>query len=351
MNITRKPFARYEEKEIDLYTLSNDNGMRVEIINYGGIIVSIETPDKEGRIADVTLGYDRFEDYLERSPYFGALIGRFGNRLADASFTLNGKLWQLSKNEGRNQLHGGPHGFDKKVWQASIQENPKGLKLTYTSPDGEEGYPGTLEATVVYSLSDDNGLKIEYTAVSDKDTIINLTNHAYFNLAGHESGTIYKQKVWINADNFTPTDEEWLPTGEIRPVAGTPFDFLSPKEVGEGLLNCMDDPQMQIGKGYDHNYVLNTKGNLEEKAAEVYDPESGRVMTVYTTKPGIQLYTGNHLRSAGKGKGGAPYTTHHGLCLETQYFPNAMQHAHFPSPILKAGEVYKHTTIYKFGVR
>jgi len=352
MRITGKPFGSVKGREVFLYTLVNNNGMKAEITNYGGIIVSLYAPDREGNLKDITLGFDNLEDYTGPHPFFGAIIGRHANRLEDASFTLNGVFYRLNPNEGKNQLHGGLEGFDKKVWSSEIigDSGQESLRLKYLSPDMEENYPGSLDVTVTYTLNDKNELVIDYHAVSDKDTVVNLTNHAYFNLSGHDSGTIYNHQLMINARRFTPIDDACLPTGEIRDVAGTPFDFTSMKSVGKGLLECMDDEQMRFGSGYDHNFVLDVSGKAPEKAAELYDPQSGRVMEVYTTKPGVQFYSGNHI-NVPKGKGGAVYGKHTGLCLETQFFPNSMKHTHFPSPILRAGEVYHHITIYKFGVR
>lgn len=351
MSITQKPFGKIKNEAIYLYSLTNSNGMKAEITNWGGIIVSLYAPDRDGNLRDITLGYDSLEEYLRPNPFFGAIIGRHANRLEDASFTLNGVLYQLNANEGSNQLHGGPVGFDKKVWSAEIigDSGQESLRLKYLSPDMEENYPGNLDVTVTYTLNDQNELVIDYHAVSDKDTVVNLTNHAYFNLSGHDSGNVYQHQLMINARRFTPINSACIPTGEIRDVAGTPFDFTQMKAVGKGLHESMDDEQMKFGCGYDHNFVLDVSGKAPEKAAELYDPQSGRFMEVYTTKPGIQFYSGNHVNETGKG--GAVYKKHSGLCLETQYFPNSMKHTHFPSPILRAGEVYHHTTIYKFGAR
>lgn len=351
MRITKKPFGRTNNREIYLYSLVNNNGMRADITNFGGAIVSLYAPDRNGKLQDIVLGYDNLDDYVRPNPYLGAIIGRHANRLEGACFTLNGVLYQLNKNEGNNQLHGGIEGFNKKVWSSEVigDSQQESLRLKYFSPDMEENYPGNLDVTVTYTLTDENELVIDYHAVSDRDTVVNLTNHAYFNLSGHDSGTIYQHQLMLNAHRFTPISKECLPTGEIRDVAGTPFDFTRMKAVGQGLLECMDDEQMQCGSGYDHNFVLDVSGKKPEKAAELYDPQSGRFMEVYTTKPGVQFYTGNHLNE--KGKGGAVYKKHSGLCLETQYFPNAMKHSHFPSPILRTGEVYHHITIYKFGAR
>jgi len=353
--ITERPFgATAEGKAIRLFTLTNGAGTSVDISDLGGVIVALRTKDREGRFDDVTLGYDRVEDYLRKGPYFGALIGRHANRIEGAAFELNGKEYRLAKNDGNNHLHGGLVGFDKVVWDAEIVRAATGegeaLRLAYVSADGEEGYPGELRVTVVYTLTDDDALVIDYEATTDRDTVVNLTNHAYFNLAGHASGgDIGGHELMIAADKFTPVNAECVPTGDIRDVAGTPMDFRSLRAIGPGLAS--GDEQIANGGGYDHNWVLNVSGKAPEKAAEVYEPTTGRVMEVFTTKPGVQFYSGNFLDGSDVGKGGAVYGKRAGLCLETQYFPNAMKHKHFPSPILRAGETYKHTTSYKFSAR
>ncbi len=354
MPITTEPFGIMPDgKEVSLYTLINSNGLKAEIINYGGVIVSLTVPDREGRMADVVLGYDNLEDYLDRSPFFGALVGRYANRLEGACFTLNGVTYELNKNEGDNQLHGGLKGFARSVWDARILSDGgnESLELSLFSPDGEEYYPGNLEVRVIYRLTDDNALEIEYYGVSDKDTVLNLTNHAYFNLSGHDSGTILDHELLLDADFYTPINKESIPTGEILSVKNTPMDFTNAKPLGEGLLNPDQNEQMRNGSGYDHNWVLKTTGNEPQKIGELYDTKSGRLMTILTTKPGVQLYTGNFLKSAGAGKNGVIYDKWHGLCLETQYFPNSMKHRHFPSPVLKAGQTYHHTTVYQFSTK
>lgn len=350
MSITKRVFGKTTDGvSVDIFTLKNSKGVEVEITNFGGIVVSLKVPDSKGRFEDVVLGYDRLEPYLEKGPFFGALIGRFANRIENGSFELNGVEYKVAKNDGQNHLHGGIKGFDKVVWAAEIIEGDKeGLKLTYLSRDGEEGYPGNLSVRVIYSLTEDNAIEIDYYAVSDKDTVINLTNHSYFNLSGHNSGDILNHKVMINADKFTVNDKYSIPTGEIREVKGTPMDFTTLTKVGQGIDSSYD--QIVYGKGYDHNWVLNVSGKAPEKAAEVVDENSGRILEVYTTKPGVQFYTGNFLEGSYIGKGGVAYEKRSGLCLETQYFPNSIKHKHFPSPILRAGEEYKHTTIYKFSV-
>lgn len=351
MGVEKSLFGKMQDgTEIYLYKLSNKNKMSVGIINYGGIIVSIEVPDRDGNIDDVNLGYDNLEQYLEIGQYFGAIIGRHGNRIENAEFDLNGITYRLAKNDGNNHLHGGKRGFDKVVWQAEPIEKDgvQALQLSYLSPDGEENYPGNLDVKVTYTLTDDNSLRIDYFAVSDKDTVVNLTNHAYFNLSGHGSGDILDHQIMINADRFTVINNECIPTGEIRDVSNTPMDLRTLKKVREGIES--KDDQIACGNGYDHNWVLNVSGDKPEKAAEVFEPVSGRLMEVFTTKPGMQFYSGNAITRV-TGKGGAVYDKRGALCLETQYYPNGTRHKHFPSPFLKAGEEYRHTTIYKFSVK
>jgi aldose 1-epimerase len=354
MSITSKPYGSMPDGTgVILYTLTNKNGLKAEILNYGGIVVSLFVPDKNGNLADVVLGYDKLEDYIERSPFFGALIGRNSNRLEGASFELNGIKYTLNKNEGNNQLHGGIKGYDKRVWDSKIiSGDDEALELSLFSPDMDENYPGNLEVRVIYRLTDDDALEIDYYAASDKDTVVNLTNHAYFNLSGHDSGTILDHQLKIDADFYTPINSELLPTGEIYSVKNTPFDFTQLKRIGDGLSDSYDNEQMKYGNGYDHNFVLRTPaGNTPREIAELYDPKSGRLMTVLTTKPGVQFYSGNGLKGAGKGKGDVIYDKWHGLCLETQYFPNSMKHRHFPSPVLVAGQTYHQATVYKFSTR
>lgn len=327
-----------------LYTIENSKGMKAEVLNYGGIIVSLYVPDKDGKFTDVVLGCDDLENYY-KCPFFGAIIGRHANRIEKAVFELNGREYRLAKNDGNNHLHGGIKGFDKVVWD--VQEHTgNSIRMHYLSHDGEEGYPGNLDVTVTYTITEDNGLLIDYKARSDADTVVNLTNHSYFNLSGHDHGSILKHQVKINADKFTVNNEECIPTGEIISVDGTPLDFREFRPVESGI--DADNIHIKCGCGYDHNFVLNVSGKEPELAAEVYDPLSGRRMKVYTTKPGVQFYSGNHLKGDVVGKGGVRYQKRSGLCLETQYFPNAMKHKHFPSPVLKAGELYHHITIYKF---
>jgi aldose 1-epimerase len=350
MSIIEKPYGKMPDgRKVFMYTLKNRNGMKAEIINYGGIIVSLTAPDRDGNMSDVILGFDNLDSYIDKA-YISSLIGRYANRIENSEFTLNGIKFKLSSNEGRNQLHGGLSGFNKKVWDARILFDGKDarLELSCFSPDGEEGFPGNLETRVIYTLTDENALEIEYYAVSDKDTVVNLTNHAYFNLSGYDSGTILSHQLQLNADFYNPIDSECIPTGEILSVKNTPFDFTKFKAIGDELGRNTDNEQLKNGTGYDHNFVLNVSGEEPEEAAQLYDPASGRLLKLLTTKPGVQLYTGNHLKGTGIGKGGIRMDKWQGLCLETQYFPNSMKYRHFPSPILRAGKTYHHVTIFRF---
>ncbi|MBC8170050.1 MAG: galactose mutarotase [Anaerolineae bacterium] len=325
------------------YTLTNASGMEVKIITYGGIITSLKVPDRHGRLANVVLGLDTLADYETKNPYFGALIGRYGNRIAGAKFTLNGKTYTLAANNGPNGLHGGLKGFDKVVWLAG--EAGESLELTYLSPDGEEGFPGNLTVKVVYTLTEDNALQIDYQATTDQTTIVNLTQHTYFNLAGNGAGTIYDHLMQIHVDRYTPVDETLIPTGELAPVEGTPFDFRLPKAIGAGLR--ASHPQVVRGRGYDHNFVLHGDGSLA-KAAWVYEPTTGRQMEIWTTEPGVQFYTGNFIDGTLVGSSGGLYRQGDGFCLETQHFPDSPNQPQFPSTELKPGDIYQSTTIYRF---
>ena len=333
----------------DLYTLTNAQGMKVKITNYGGIITEIWAPDQAGKLADVALGHDNLKSYLNGHPYFGAITGRVANRIAKGKFTLGGKEYTLVANNGPNALHGGKKGFDKVLWKADKGVNNDGspsLKLSYTSPDGDEGYPGALKCVVTYTLlADKNLLRIDYSATTDKATPINLTNHSYFNLAGQGQGDILGHELQIFADSYTPTDDTLIPTGKIAEVKGTPFDFTEPTSIGKRIGEIKSDPV-----GYDLNYVLRD-GKDVRLAARVIEPKSGRVMEVLTTEPGIQFYSGNFLDGKDVGKGGAVYKKHAGFCLETQHFPDSVNQKDFPSVILKPGETYTQTTIYAFGVK
>lgn len=334
-----------------VYTLSNTKGMQAQIISYGGIVTSLTAPDRSGKYADVVLGLSDLASYQSTGGYYGAIIGRYGNRIGGAQFKLEGKTYSLPKNNGANALHGGLKGFDKHVWNAREINGASGksLELTYVSKDGEEGYPGTLSARVTYTVTPDNELRIEYSATTDRPTVVNLTNHSYFNLAGPGSGDILKHQVTIYADSFTPVDQGLIPTGEIKPVKGTPFDFTSAHAIGERI--AQNDPQLQFGKGYDHNYVLRSRNGSLAKAAEVYEPGSGRVMEVWTTEPGVQFYTGNNMAESLKGKDGKIYARRGALCLETQHYPDSPNKPNFPSTELKPGATYRTTTVYKFSAR
>ena len=335
-------------KEILIFTLVNEVGMRVEICNIGASVLSLYTPDRCGKYEDIVLGYEKLESYFINSKFIGVVIGRHANRIEDAAFELGGIKYELARNEGNNHLHGGCRGFGRVIWD-SEDANADRVTLSYISKDMEEGYPGSLQVKVTYTLTTDNALVIDYYAISDKDTVVNLTNHSYFNLAGHDAGDIGKHQLMIAADYFTPINENGIPTGEIKTVEGTALDFRNMREIGSFLDN--EEEQIIKGKGYDHNFVLNSSGDITKKATEVYEPLSGRRMEVYTTKPGIQFYSGNHLEGSDLGKGGAIYKKRSGFCLETQYFPNALKHKHFPSCILKEGVEYRHSTIYKFQIK
>jgi aldose 1-epimerase len=327
---------------VDLYTLTNANGMTVKVTNYGGIITEIQAPDRTGKFADVALGFDNLDGYLNpKHPFFGATVGRVANRVAKGRFTLDGKTYMLAVNNGLNALHGGTKGFDKVVWKAAENPSPDGpsVRMTYVSKDGEEGYPGNLTAAVTFTVTADNGLKLDYAAQCDKATPINLTNHSYFNLGGPNSGDILGHVMMINADQYTPTDDTLIPTGVLAPVKGTPLDFTKPTPIGAHLKEIHATPV-----GYDHNFVLN--GN--KPAVRVKEPKSGRVMEMTTTEPGVQFYTGNFLDGTLTGKGGTVYKQYTGFCLEAQHFPDSVNHPNFPSVILQPGKTYTQTTVYKF---
>jgi aldose 1-epimerase len=338
-------------KAVDEYTLTNVAGMVVKIINYGGILTSVQVPDRSGHLANVALGFNNFADWeAGNSPYFGAVIGRFGNRIAGGRFKLAGVEHMLPINNGPNSLHGGIKGFDKQVWTATpLAGEEPGLKLVYVSPDGEEGFPGTLTTTVTYTLTATNALRVDYHAVTDRLTIVNLTQHVYWNLAGDGSGTIYDHLLQINAGRFTPTDANLIPTGELAPVAGTPFDFRRLKAIGPGQRS--NHPQIVAGRGYDHNWVLDRPAGDTSliQAALVYEPTTGRTLEVWTTEPGIQFYAGNFLDGAVYGGSGGAYRQSDGLALETQHFPDAPHHPHFASTELRPGETYQSTTVFQFG--
>jgi aldose 1-epimerase len=346
--VKRSVFGKMTDGQtMDLYTLTNHNGMQVSITNYGGRVVSILVPDRNGKIADVVLGFDHLQGYLETNPFFGALVGRYANRIAHGKFTLDGVTYKLALNDGPNSLHGGLKGFDKRAWKArELSQGHPAIELTYLSKDGEEGYPGNLSVKVVYTLGADNGLKIDYTATTDKDTVVNLTNHSYFNLAGQGSGDILKHLLMINADRFTPIDATLIPTGKLASVQGTPFDFRKPTAIGARIQE--NNEQLKFGRGYDHNFVLNHHGGGLVLAARVTEPESGRVLEVLATQPGVQFYTGNFLDGSIHGKRGKVYGFRTAFCLETQHFPDSPNHPEFPSAELKPGQVYHQVTVYKF---
>ena len=348
-SVQTAPFGEVDGVPVDLFTLTNARGMEIRLTNYGGIVTHLFAPDAEGEVADVALGYDTLEEYLEDSPYFGSLIGRYGNRIGGASFALDGETWPLAANNGPNHLHGGERGFDKVVWTAETFEEPgrRGVRLSYVSPDGEEGYPGTLETEVTYALTDKNAFEIDYRATTDKATPVNLTQHTYFNLAGIGRGDILDHELTLHADRFTPVDETLIPTGELRPVEGTPFDFAEPTAIGARI--DADDAQIAYGGGYDHNFALNGEPGVLKHAARVRDPVSGRAMDVHTTEPGVQFYTGNFLDGSLSGKG-VSYGKRSGFCLETQHFPDSPNQDAFPSTILRPGETYASRTIYSFNV-
>jgi aldose 1-epimerase len=347
--ITQKPYGKMPDgTAVEEYTLTNANGVTMKVITLGGIVTELRVPDKSGKFVDVCLGCSNLEEYLEGHPFFGAIAGRVANRIAKGKFTLDGKEYTLATNNPPNHLHGGKKGFDKVVWKAEAADlgDRKTVVLKYTSKDGEEGYPGTLDVTVTYVLNDANEWQIAYKATTDKATPVNLTQHAYFNLAGHDSGAILDHLMKIEADYYTPTDATLIPTGKIEPVEDTPFDFRSPTPIGKRIKDIKADPQ-----GYDLNFVL--RGGEEGKLrpiAEVTDPKSGRVMMVSSTEPGVQFYSGNFLDGKQKGKGGVKYKQYAGFCLETQHYPDSINHKEFPSVVLEPGKTYTHTTVYRFSV-
>lgn len=349
-SISKEEFGKADGKTVELYTLTNRNGVEVKIITYGGIVVSLKVPDRDGKFADVVLGYDNLDGYLQDTSFFGAIIGRYGNRIARGRFKLNGVEYKLATNNGENHLHGGVKGFHKVVWNGTAAKTPNGAKLTltYLSHDLEEGYPGALPVTVVYTLTNSNELKIDYSATTDKDTVVNLTHHSYFNLTGEARRDILKHHLIINAVRFTPVDSGLIPTGELRSVKGTPFDFTQPKAIGERIE--MPDEQLKFGNGYDHNFVITGKQGIMREAATVSEQTTGRVMQVWTTEPGMHFYSGNFL-SGKPGKGGEPYQFRSGFCLETQHFPDSPNQPRFPSTVLRKGHKYQTSTIYKFSTR
>lgn len=343
-SLTEKPFGNYYNTPVTEYTLTNSSGMQVSILNYGGIITKMIVPDKKGKLGDVVLGFTNFSGYTQKNePYLGALVGRYANRIANAKFVLDGKTYKLAPNNAGNSLHGGNVGFDKVIWNVE-KIGDSSLKLTYQSKDGEEGYPGNLNAQVVYTLSPDNSLKIDYTATTDKPTPVNLTNHSYFNLSAGRDSTVLDHVLQLNADKYTPVNDALIPTGQIADVKGTPLDFTTAKAIGKDIAN--------VKGGFDHNWILNKKGNDLQEAATVYEPGSGRYMEVWTTQPGIQFYSGNFLNGNLQAtKDRRIYGAHAGLCLETQHYPDSPNEPSFPTTILKPGQTYRETTVYKFSVK
>jgi aldose 1-epimerase len=351
MAIEHAPFGTMPDGTVvEVYTLRNAHGIEAKVITYGGIITSLRTPDRNGQFADIVLGFDSLAPYLGEPPYFGAIIGRYGNRIANGRFTVDGRTYTLAKNNGENHLHGGVKGFDKVVWSAEPFRNDtaRGLVLRYTSPDDEEGYPGTVNAEVTYTLTDSDQLVFDYHATTDRATPINLTQHSYFNLAGAGSGDILGHELMIDAASYTPVDGTLIPTGELAPVEGTPFDFRTATAIGARI--GAQNEQIANGGGYDHNWVLNRQGDGVSLAARATDPVSGRTLEVRTTEPGVQFYSGNFLDGTLTGKGGHAYGHRSGFCLETQHYPNSPNEASFPSTILRPGEEYRSRTVFAFGV-
>ena len=347
--ITREPFGTAPDGEaVELVTLTNARGVELRAMTYGAIIVSLKVPDRAGQFGDVVLGYDSLAGYVTSSPYFGAVVGRYGNRIAKGKFTLDGTPYTLAVNNGPNALHGGLKGFDKVVWSADTMRTPAGvgIRFSYVSKDGEEGYPGTLTTTVTYTLTDSNEVRIAYEATTDKATPVNLTQHTYFNLAGR--GDVLAHVLTLNADRFTPVDSTLIPTGELAPVTGTPFDFTAPHAIGERI--GADHQQLKFGGGYDHNFVLTRSDTGLALAAVLKEPSSGRTLEVRTTEPGVQFYSGNFLDGTLTGKGGMVYAHRTGLCLETQHYPDSPNQTAFPSTILQPGETYRSRTVWRFGV-
>jgi len=343
MPISKEPYGHTPDREaVDLYTLTNANGIEAQITTYGGIVTVLRTPDRAGKAADVVLGFDALDGYLAGHPYFGALCGRYANRIAKGVFAIDGTEYRLATNDGDNHLHGGVKGFDKAVWAAepAHRDDAVGLALTHVSPDGDEGYPGTLSVAVTYWLTDADALRIEYQAETDRATCVNLTNHSYFNLAGAGEGDILAHQLQIDADGYTPVGPDLIPTGKIAAVAGTALDFRTPRAIGERIE--------EVAPGYDHNFVLRGQSGDLTRAARVYEPTSGRVMEVHTTEPGVQLYTGNFLDGAVTGKRGVAYEQHYAFCLETQHYPDSPNQPGFPSTALRAGETYRQVTQYAF---
>jgi aldose 1-epimerase len=350
--VEQQPFGTREGRPVTLYKLTNSHGVEVHAMNYGGIILSIRVPDRKGQFADIVLGHDTMEGYIPNPPYIGAIVGRYANRIANGTFTLDGKTYTLPKNDGPNTLHGGTtRTFDKVVWEGELLKGQTGVAFTYLSKDGEEGFPGNCNVKVTYALTDGNALIIDYEATTDKDTPINVSQHSYFNLKGEGNGDILDHEIMINADRFTPVNKNLIPTGELQAVKGTPLDFTKSTRIGARIDD--DHEQLQLAHGYDHNFVINDKPDQNglKLAARVHEPSSGRVMEVWTTQPGVQFYTGNFLDGSVTGKQGHVYKRRYGLCLETQHFPDSPNHPNFPTTILKPGETFHQKTVFKFSAK
>jgi aldose 1-epimerase len=345
-SVDKIPFGTVGGQPVDLYVLSSPGGMTAKVMTYGATLTELDTADRNGKFNDVVLGFDSLGGYLSKEPYFGAIVGRVGNRIAKGRFTLGGRTYQLATNDGPNHLHGGLKGFDKVVWRAEVVPgDTPSVRFSYTSPDGEEGYPGTVQVSVTYSVVNSSDLRIDYRVTTDKDTPVNVTNHSYFNLGGAENGDILGHVLTLNADRYTPVDSTLIPTGALDPVAGTPMDFRKPTAIGAHLREVGGNPV-----GYDHNFVLNGAGGLSQ-VATVFDPASGRVMDVLSTEPGVQFYSGNFLDGTLTGKKGVVYKQYWGLALETQHFPDSVNHPNFPSYVLTAGSTYTSTTVYRLSAR
>jgi aldose 1-epimerase len=336
-------------ERVDLFTLRNGHGTEASITNYGGRLVSLKTADRQGRFEDIVLGFDDLSGYLQKNPFFGALVGRYANRIANARFQLDGKTYELARNNGENAIHGGFKGFDKVVWRATERADEGAVELRYFSRDGEEGYPGNLQVEVTYTLTEADELRLDYFATTDAPTVVNLTNHSYFDLTGQAAGKILDHVVTIHSDRFTPVNAKLIPTGELKPVSGTPFDFRQPTPIG--LRINEPDEELRLAIGYDHNFVLDGKPGKPSLAARVTEPVNGRVLEVLTTQPGVQFYTGNHLDGSVRGKGGVAYGFRFGFCLETQHFPDSPNHPKFPSTELRPGEEFHQTTIFRFSTQ
>ena len=345
--VSRQAFGRMPDgRAVDAFTLTNRSGLQVTAITYGAIITAVRVPDRQGVVADIVHGFDAIEGYLRRHPYFGAVVGRYGNRIGQAQFALDGRIYKLAANDGPNHLHGGVRGFDTFVWAAEPLSAAAGVRFSRRSPDGEEGYPGNLDVRVTYTLSDADELSVEYEATTDKPTPVNLTQHSYWNLSGHDEGDILGHQLTLHADRFTPVDEKLIPTGALAPVAGTPLDFRAATPIGARIDEA--HPQLKFGRGYDHNWILTRKGAGLEPAARAVDPKSGRTLEVATTEPGVQFYTGNFLDGTEKGKGGAIYRHRSAFCLETQHFPDSPNQPAFPSTIVVPGRPYRSQTVFRF---